>query len=726
MDHQSLVEATDAALAQAWAAGDERAYEHIVGRHATMVFNRCRIALGAVDADDATQAVFLILARKRDQAAASPVLAAWLMTVAAHVVRNAARDRQRRRAAESSLPPPPPIAEEPAMTRIRDHLDACLAALPAKEREAVTLHHLAGCTLAEVARQTRSGISTVHARAARGLERLRALLVARGVTLGAAALVAALASEAQAAVPAEVMVHLRELAPAGGGAGTTAVPSDRAHHWSRSRPSPMTTLALTAAGLLLAGGAILHLLPSAEPAPAHPASIPAAAAVDPVPPLDWWTIIRVNDLGRMRQAMEQQPEMALLADLPLVRELADVRGAACVLPPPNRAGAAARPGAPAFLGEIRCVTPDAPLLSRLRAIAMGPAPWFGMRPADAGWRFASQGGSGRMSIDDGRVRFLLDPVPTLPPAVAAGQAAALPADVLLDFRQAVDRTCTSWLVRFDVRLAEEGLRLHVEGPASDQVAGLNMAPAGILDLGRLEQVPAQALWAAAVVLRPGSQINDLVKTVVPASRQLMVEGRPEEPVDHIRQTLVRANGTLLAWIGPGSPMPVLNVALDLPEAEAHLLIARLGLALDQDGTATAMLGPVLASVGWREGKLLATTDPAGLATFTGAGGFTAQPEVVRALACLPGPVTGCVLVRPAALLDAVMPYLPILGAQVPMPALHRYRDRLAAAKAFGLLTVAGDAAGRAVVDARGSLVLAGCVVLATQTEAIVRFLHIAN
>jgi hypothetical protein len=353
-----------------------------------------------------------------------------------------------------------------------------------------------------------------------------------------------------------------------------------------------------------------------------------------------------------------------------------------------------------------------------------------MRPAAAGWRFASQSGSGRMSIDEGRVRFLIEPAPVLPPVVAAGQSAALPADVRLDFRQAVDRTCTSWLVRCDVRLAEEGLRLHVEGPAPEQVvggdAGRKMAPAGILDLGRLALVPAQAMWAAAVALRPGSQINDLVKTVVPASRRLLAEGQPAESIDHIRQSLERADGTLLAWIGPGSPMPALNVALDLPEAEARSCIAGLGLVPDQEGSATALVGPVLVSVGWREGRLLATTDPAGLAAFTGAGGFTAQPEVVRALACLPGPVTGCVLVRPAALLDAVMPYLPILGAQVPMPALNRYRDRLAAAKAFGLLTVAGDAEGRTVVDARGSLVLAGCVVLATQAESLVRFLHIAN
>lgn len=142
-----MAEPTDANLAHAWAAGDERAYDAIVVRYAPLIFGRCRRALGETDADDATQAVFLILAQKREQAAASPVLAAWLMTVASNVVRNAWRDHQRRRQAEQSVPPLEPSASEPSMPDIKEHLDACLEELPAKEREVVLLHHLAAMAL---------------------------------------------------------------------------------------------------------------------------------------------------------------------------------------------------------------------------------------------------------------------------------------------------------------------------------------------------------------------------------------------------------------------------------------------------------------------------------------------------------------------------------------------------------------------------------------------------
>src|SRR4051812_17204739 len=97
---------SDGELAQAWDAGDERGFEVLVARYAPMVYARCRRALGPADADDATQAVFLVLARRRGQAAASAALAAWLMTVTANVLRNAVRDRLRRHRAERTAPAP--------------------------------------------------------------------------------------------------------------------------------------------------------------------------------------------------------------------------------------------------------------------------------------------------------------------------------------------------------------------------------------------------------------------------------------------------------------------------------------------------------------------------------------------------------------------------------------------------------------------------------------------
>lgn len=86
----------DEHLAKAWAQGDEGAFAAIVHRYGPMIQARCARVLPDADADDATQAVFLVLLRRAPQAAASPRLAAWLLRVADNVCRNAHRDRRRR------------------------------------------------------------------------------------------------------------------------------------------------------------------------------------------------------------------------------------------------------------------------------------------------------------------------------------------------------------------------------------------------------------------------------------------------------------------------------------------------------------------------------------------------------------------------------------------------------------------------------------------------------
>ena len=273
--HQT--ELSDVDLAATWRAGDERAYEAIVARYAPLVYHRCRRALGQNDADDATQAVFIVLARRKEQATASPLLAAWLMTVANHVIRTAQRDRQRRRRAEGLVPPPMPPPDAETLSEFQEHLDAGLADLPTAERDAITLHYLAGPSLAEVAHLTQAGLSTVKDRMQRGLERLRRSFAARGVTISAVALLAGLSAEAQAVVPELVVRQALTLNHIAGAAGQTSGHSLRAHHWSHQEPSLMSYIALAGAVVLTIGGAFAIATWSAESTP-KPTNPPVAVS----------------------------------------------------------------------------------------------------------------------------------------------------------------------------------------------------------------------------------------------------------------------------------------------------------------------------------------------------------------------------------------------------------------------------------------------------------------
>src|SRR5271163_18476 len=122
------------------ASGDQQAFATLVARYAPLVLGACRRVLGdAHDAEDASQAVFLILARKAARIDATRTLAPWLHRVAIDLARDARKSRQSRERHHR---------EAAAMTRhavdapFTDELDAALLELPERERSAIVLFHL--------------------------------------------------------------------------------------------------------------------------------------------------------------------------------------------------------------------------------------------------------------------------------------------------------------------------------------------------------------------------------------------------------------------------------------------------------------------------------------------------------------------------------------------------------------------------------------------------------
>src|SRR4051812_34734340 len=92
----------DAALLQRFCTTrDEAAFAALVDRHGPMVLGVCRRVLHhAHDAEDAFQAVFLVLARKAATIDPRRPLASWLYTVAQNLALNARTSLARRRAHE--------------------------------------------------------------------------------------------------------------------------------------------------------------------------------------------------------------------------------------------------------------------------------------------------------------------------------------------------------------------------------------------------------------------------------------------------------------------------------------------------------------------------------------------------------------------------------------------------------------------------------------------------
>jgi len=188
-------------------AGGEAAFSALVARHGPMVLSVCRQLLGDhQQAEDAFQAVFLVLARRARFVHDPDLLGNWLYGVALRTARKARAGLARRRESEAyraatqpeTCSPVP--ADQPAIEREQaEALHAEIDRLPASSRVPVVLCYFEGLSLAEAAQRLRCPAGTVHSRLVRARERLRRGLVRRGIALSGTALAAALAPKSASA-----------------------------------------------------------------------------------------------------------------------------------------------------------------------------------------------------------------------------------------------------------------------------------------------------------------------------------------------------------------------------------------------------------------------------------------------------------------------------------------------------------------------------------------------
>src|SRR5262245_2392731 len=171
---------------------DEGAFEALVRRHGPMVWSVCkRVLRNAHDAEDAFQAVFLLLIRKAGSIGKPQLLANWLYGVSYRTALRAKEAARKRKEKEGQAEPRP----RTTASELREVIDQELARLPDKYRLLIVLCDLEERTRVEVARQLGLPEGTVASRLSRGRLLLAKRLKRYGLPSGA---VAVLASEASA------------------------------------------------------------------------------------------------------------------------------------------------------------------------------------------------------------------------------------------------------------------------------------------------------------------------------------------------------------------------------------------------------------------------------------------------------------------------------------------------------------------------------------------------
>jgi RNA polymerase sigma factor (sigma-70 family) len=226
----------DLALLREYARNNsEKAFAALVSRHINLVYS---VALRQVRdphlAEEITQAVFIILARKADSLGDKTILSGWLCRTARYASANALTIQRRRQNREQEafmqsqlddVSHPSEVTTE-TWHQIAPLLDGAMEKLGHKDHNALVLRFFENKTFAEVGATLGASEDAAKMRVNRALEKLRKFFTKRGVSSTTAIIAGTISANSIQAAPITLAATVSAAAiktVAGVGAGATAL-----------------------------------------------------------------------------------------------------------------------------------------------------------------------------------------------------------------------------------------------------------------------------------------------------------------------------------------------------------------------------------------------------------------------------------------------------------------------------------------------------------------------
>src|SRR5258706_14435769 len=198
--------------------GSEEAFTALVKRHTSLVYGAaCRKLGNASIAEEITQSVFVIFARKAPFLCHRDNLSGWLHQTTLLECRHRLRSELRRQRREETAMQ---MHEPGNDSSLAHELDDALLELPEKDRQPLLLRFFESLSLREVGQNLGIHEDAAQKRVAKSLGLLERILRRRGRDIGSPALALALAESAKAA-PAHLAVSAAQVALTSGGAAAS-------------------------------------------------------------------------------------------------------------------------------------------------------------------------------------------------------------------------------------------------------------------------------------------------------------------------------------------------------------------------------------------------------------------------------------------------------------------------------------------------------------------------
>jgi len=196
--------------------GADEAFASIVERYIDLVHSvALRHTANPHHAEEITQAVFIILARRAGSLERGTLLSGWLYQAARLTAANFMRSEIRRSKREqeafmqSSAEAP---SSQPIWPEFSPLLDAAMARLPSADRDALVLRYFENKSLREVGRALGIEERAAQKRVGRALEKLRSLFARRGVVASVEILAAEISTHSVQAAPVGLPIKIAAVA----------------------------------------------------------------------------------------------------------------------------------------------------------------------------------------------------------------------------------------------------------------------------------------------------------------------------------------------------------------------------------------------------------------------------------------------------------------------------------------------------------------------------------